>query len=115
MTAQANFASSKLRILQKCYDRSSANLHRLNLARNSQYFPRYLLICLQRWIHHNQHTLYQQLKHASHSIDQIAQGIAAIQPQHNHTTVLAEAHQLLRQNYRRKNSKTPSNQITLGL
>lgn len=80
-----------------------------------QYFPRYLLTCLQRWIHHNQHTLYQQLKHASHSIEQIAQDIAAILPQHNHTTVLAEAHQLLRQNYRRKNSKTPSNQITLGL
>jgi hypothetical protein len=35
MTAQANFTSSKLRILQKCYDRSSANLHRLNLARNT--------------------------------------------------------------------------------
>jgi hypothetical protein len=34
MTAQANFTSSKPRFRQKCYDRSSANLVRLNSARN---------------------------------------------------------------------------------
>jgi len=80
-----------------------------------QYFPRYLLTCLQRWISHNQHTLYQQLKHASHSIEQIARDIAASEPAHNHITVLAQAHQLLNQNYRKKRDTTPSNQITLGL
>ena len=79
------------------------------------YFPRYLLTCLQRWIHHNHDTLYEQLKHASHSIEQIANHIAAIQPEHNHTTLLAQAHQILSQNYRRKNNPEPSNQITLGL
>jgi hypothetical protein len=42
-----------------------------------KHFPRYLLTCLQKWMHHNQHTLYNQLKHASHSVEQIASGIAA--------------------------------------
>jgi hypothetical protein len=79
-----------------------------------RHFPGYLLKCLQQWLRHNHEQLYNQLKHASHTIDQIADDIEGMNEQ-NHTSVLAQAHELLRQNYRKKHTATTSPQMTLGL
>ncbi len=80
----------------------------------TRHFPRYLLKCLQLWLRHNHEQLYNQLKHASYTIDQIAADIEGMN-EPNHTSVLAQAHELLRQNYRQKHTTTPSPQMTLGL
>ena len=58
--------------------------------------------------------MYHQLKHLSYTLGHIATRIENM-AETNHTALLAEAHQILRQNYRKKYTKTPSNQMTLGL
>lgn len=77
------------------------------------YFPRYLLKCLQDHCHHHQQTLYTQLKHASYSIEHILDSLKNSQP--DHTTVLAQAHALLRQSHHNKKTTAPTKQMTLGL
>ena len=82
-------------------------------ARYRAYFPKYLLKCLQDHCHHHHETLYRELKHASYSIEEIVKNIQT-SPE-NHTTVLAQAHALLRQSHRNKNTTAPTRQMTLGL
>ena len=84
-----------------------------NPARYKAYFPRYLLKCLQDHCHHHHETLYTKLKHASYSIEEIVKNIHA-NPD-NYTTVLAQAHAIMRQSYRSKNTTAPTKQMTLGL
>ncbi len=82
-------------------------------ARYRAYFPRYLLKCLQDHCHHHHETLYGELKHASYSIEEIVKNIQT--GPDNRTTVLAEAHALLRQGHRKKDTTVPTGQMTLGL
>ena len=82
-------------------------------ARYRAYFPKYLLKCLQDHCHHHHETLYRELKHASYSIEHILEHLQDSQPEH--TTVLAQAHALLRQSYRKKDTNAPTRQMTLGL
>ena len=82
-------------------------------ARYRDYFPRYLLKCLQDHCHHHHETLYRELKHASYSIEEILDHLQNSQPEH--TTVLAQAHALLRQSYRNEDTTAPTRQMTLGL
>ena len=81
-----------------------------------KHFPRYLLKCLQQWLKHNHEQRHNQLKHLSYTIAQIAAKIENMPVDvDNHTTILAEAHEILRQNYRIKRPQPPFNQLTLGL
>ena len=82
-------------------------------ARYRAYFPKYLLKCLQDHCHHHHETLYRELKHASYSIEEIVKNIQT--GTDNHTTVLAQAHALLRQSHRNKDTTAPTKQMTLGL
>mgnify|MGYP000622127338 CR=1 FL=1 len=82
-------------------------------ARYKAYFPRYLLKCLQDHCHHHHETLYRELKHASYSIEEIIKNIQT--GPDNHTIVLAQAHALLRQKQRNKDTSAPTKQMTLGL
>ena len=82
-------------------------------ARYRAYFPKYLLKCLQDHCHYHHETLYRELKHASYSIEEIVKNIQT-NPD-NHTTVLAQAHALLRQKQRNKDTTAPTKQMTLGL
>ena len=82
-------------------------------ARYRVYFPKYLLKCLQDHCHHQHETLYRELKHASYSIEQILDHLQSSQPEH--TTVLAQAHALLRRSHRNKDTTAPTKQMTLGL
>ena len=77
------------------------------------YFPKYLLKCLQDHCHHHRETLYRELKHASYSIEHILESLRSSQPEH--TTVLAQAHALLHQSYRKTDTPAPTNQMTQGL
>ena len=77
------------------------------------YFPRYLLKCLQDHCHHHHETLYRELKHASYSIEHILDSLQS--RRHEHTTVLAQAHALLRRNNHKKDTTAPTKQMTLGL
>ena len=82
-------------------------------ARYRAYFPKYLLKCLQDHCHYHHETLYRELKHASYGIEHILESLQNSQPEH--TTVLAQAHALLRQSYRNKDTTAPTKQMTLGL
>ena len=82
-------------------------------ARYRAYFPKYLLKCLQDHCHHHHETLYRELKHASYSIEEILHHLQNSQPEH--TTVLAQAHALLRRSHRNKDTTAPTTQMTLGL
>ena len=82
-------------------------------ARYRAYFPKHLLKCLQDHCHHHHENLYRELKHASHSIEHILDCLQSSQPEH--TTVLAQAHALLRQSHRKKDTNAPTRQMTLGL
>jgi hypothetical protein len=82
-------------------------------ARYRTYFPKYLLKCLQDHCQHHHETLYRELKHASYSIEQILDSLQNSKP--DHTTVLAQAHALLRQSHHNKNTTAPTKQMTLGL
>ena len=82
-------------------------------ARYRAYFPKYLLKCLQDHCHHHHETLYRELKHASYSIEEIIKNIQT--GPDNHTTVLAQAHALLRRSHRNKDTTAPTTQMTLGL
>ena len=82
-------------------------------ARYGAYFPRYLLKCLQDHCHRHHQTLYRELKHASYSIEEIVKNIQTSTD--NHTIVLAQAHALLRQTQRNKDTNAPNKQMTLGL
>lgn len=77
------------------------------------YFPRYLLKCLQDHCHHHHENLYRELKHASYSIEHILDCLQSSQPEH--TTVLAQAHALLRRSHRNQDTTAPTTQMTLGL
>ena len=77
------------------------------------YFPRYLLKCLQDHCHHHHETLYKELKHASYSIEHILDTLQSSQPEH--TTVLAQAHAMLRQSHRNEDTTAPTKQMTLSL
>ena len=77
------------------------------------YFPKYLLKCLQDHCHHHHETLYRELKHASYSIEEIVNNIQT--GTDNHTIVLAQAHALLRQKQRNKDTTAPTKQMTLAL
>lgn len=76
------------------------------------YFPKYLMKALQDHCHHHKEALYQKLKHASYTIDWIAQGIEQ-NNQHQQTGALAAAHQLLCK--KQRTTKKASNQMTLRL
>ena len=82
-------------------------------ARYRDYFPRYLLKCLQDHCHYHHERLYRELKHASYSIEEIVKNIQM--GSDNHTTILAQAHALLRQSHRNKETTAPTKQMTLGL
>ena len=82
-------------------------------ARYRTYFPKYLLKCLQDYCQHHHETLYRELKHASYSIENILDSLQSSKP--DHTTVLAQAHALLRQSHHNKNTTAPTKQMTLGL
>ena len=128
MTLTAHFVLNNPALLLKSYDFYPANLHRLNLARNKKlkqihthgdparyraYFPRYLLKCLQDHCHHHHETLYKELKHASYSIEHILDSLQ--HNQHEHTTVLAQAHALLSRSHYKKDTHARAKQMTLGL
>ena len=73
--------------------------------RYRQYFPRYLLKCIQDWFAHHGEDLYQELKHVRNQL----YGIEALmrqQPQQSAddvVTPIAAAHAVLaRQNHRKK-------------
>ena len=85
-----------------------------NPANYGGYFPRYLMKSLQDHCRHHHEAIYNKLKHASYTIDQITDHIAQT-PRIDPTTVLAQAHEILRQNQRTKDPPNPSNQMTLGL
>ena len=82
-------------------------------ARYRAYFPKYLLKCLQDHCHYHHERLYRELKHASYSIEEIIDHLQNNQPEH--TTVLAQAHALLRQKQRNKDTTAPTKKMTLGL
>ena len=82
-------------------------------ARYRAYFPRYLLKCLQDHCHHHHETLYKELKHASYSIEHILDSLQ--RNQHEHTTVLAQAHALLSRSHYKKDTHARAKQMTLGL
>ena len=77
------------------------------------YFPKYLLKCLQDHCRHHHETLYRELKHASYGIESIIESLQSNHPEH--TTVLAQAHALLRQKHHTNNTTAPTTQMTLGL
>lgn len=78
------------------------------------YPPQYIMKALQDHCRHHREAIYLRLKHAGYTIDRIAADIEGMARQNN-TNILAEAHQLLRQNHRKKHTTTPSPQMTLGL
>ena len=82
-------------------------------ARYRAYFPKYLLKSLQDHCRHHHETLYRELKHASYNIEHILDHLRSSQPEH--TTVLAQAHALLRRRDHKKDTSAPTKQMTLGL
>ncbi len=78
------------------------------------YFPKYLMKALQDHCRHHQEAIYLKLKHAGYTIDQIAADIGKT-PHTQHTSVLAQAHDLIHRNHRKKPHTSKTDQMTLGL
>ena len=86
-----------------------------NPQRYRAYFPKYLLKCLQDHCNYHQERLYSELKHLSYSIEDLIDCLQNSTPPES-TTVLAQAHALLRRKQRQKNTTAPTDQqMTLGL
>ena len=87
--------------------------------RYQPYFPRYLLKVLQDWVRHHEDELYEQLKHGSYTIDFIFDEIKKIPIASEQTKcfcpVLAQAHRLLRKQYKNTRKRIDKKQMDLSL
>jgi len=85
-------------------------------ARYGQYFPAYLLKCLQDWFQHHGDELYTELKHVRNALDQVlasARFAAAVRHEAYTLDLLASAHQLL--HAKRTRPATPDDDGQLSL
>ena len=83
-------------------------------SRYQDYFPAYLLKTIQRWFAHNAEALYHKLKHIRNQLTDIQKWLqTARAPQPNDVvTPIAQAHQILHRQIRRK-QKNDNQQLTL--
>ena len=84
--------------------------------RYRQYFPRYLLKCIQDWFHHHGEQLYEQLKHVRNQLCDIENLLRHnIETDHGNAVIarMAEAHAVLKNQCHRKNAPSDNRQLNL--
>jgi len=91
--------------------------------RYTQYFPRYLLKCIQQWFHYNGDHLYEELKHIRNQLFAVDHLIDVIKQNNKDTAQLSDSniqtmkntHHLLKSQLHQKRKKSDHNQLQLNL